>query len=179
MRCQKEGETAEQYITSLYSLVDTCVYGTLRDQMLRDRLVVGIRDMALSEKLQTIHDLTLEKAKQAIRQKEAVHEQQQDLQAAGDRKPAAVDRVQHQKKKPKGKGQPPTHRGGAGSHKISRPCMRCGKARHPTLDDCPALQATCYKCKRKGHCGSVCLSKTGKQLQKSKAVLRKKSSWML
>ncbi len=36
-RNQAEGESAEQYNTALYSLVDT-----LKEEMLRDRLVVGI-----------------------------------------------------------------------------------------------------------------------------------------
>ena len=75
-RVQKEGESVEQFITSLYSLVDTCDYGDLKDEMIRDRIVVSIRDQALSERLQTVADLTLEKAKTLVRQREAVHEQQ-------------------------------------------------------------------------------------------------------
>ena len=43
-RCQREGESMEQYITELYSLIEFCAYGDLKEQMLRDRLVVGIRD---------------------------------------------------------------------------------------------------------------------------------------
>ena len=46
--------------------------------MLRDRLV-GIRDKSLSEKLQLDTELTLEKAKTTICQKEAVKEQSQQL----------------------------------------------------------------------------------------------------
>ena len=41
-RCQREGESAEQYIIALYGLVKTCEYGNLREEMLRDRIVVGI-----------------------------------------------------------------------------------------------------------------------------------------
>lgn len=37
-RCQREGESAEQYITALYGLIETCEYGGLRDEMLRDRI---------------------------------------------------------------------------------------------------------------------------------------------
>ncbi len=66
-RCQREGESAEQYITVLYSLVETCKFGALRDEMLRDRIVVGIRDTALSERLQLDPDLTVEKVKKAVR----------------------------------------------------------------------------------------------------------------
>ena len=47
----------------------------MRDEMLRDRLVIGIKDKELSEKLQLNVGLTLEIAKKKIRQKEAVHEQ--------------------------------------------------------------------------------------------------------
>ncbi len=62
-RCQQEGETAEQYITELYELIEFCNYGNLKDEMLRDRLVVGIRDTSLSEKLQTDATLTLQRSK--------------------------------------------------------------------------------------------------------------------
>ena len=52
----------------------------MQDEMLRDRLVVDIRDAELSEKLKKDADLTLEKAKTAVRQQEAVKEQHQQLQ---------------------------------------------------------------------------------------------------
>ena len=74
-RNQSEGEPAEQYITVLYNLAENCKYGGLKNEMIRDRLVVGIRDSALSERLQLDGNLTLDKAKTAIRQKETVHEQ--------------------------------------------------------------------------------------------------------
>ena len=60
--------------------MDGCNYGDLKDEMFRDRLVVGIRDQELSEKLQLDSELTLEKAKKTIRQKEAVKEQRKQLQ---------------------------------------------------------------------------------------------------
>ena len=51
--------------------------------MIRDRLVVGISDKALSERLCMDGELTLEKAKTMIRQREAVHEQRDMLQSNG------------------------------------------------------------------------------------------------
>ena len=71
-RDQAEGESAEQYIACLYNLVETCEYGALKEEMLRDRIVVGIHDKALSDKLQMDESLSLEKAKTQVRQKEAV-----------------------------------------------------------------------------------------------------------
>jgi hypothetical protein len=51
-RNQQEGESIEEYITALYALVQSCDYGTLQEQLLRDRIIVGIRDTALSERMQ-------------------------------------------------------------------------------------------------------------------------------
>ena len=50
MRVQKEGEPVDNFITDLYSLAEHCNFGTLHDELIRDRIVVGIRDKALSEK---------------------------------------------------------------------------------------------------------------------------------
>ena len=46
---QAEGESAEQYITCLYNLVEMCVYGALKDDLLRDRIVVEVWDKLLSD----------------------------------------------------------------------------------------------------------------------------------
>ena len=53
----------EQFITSLYNLAENCEYGEMKGEMIRDRIVVGTRDRALSEQLQLDTELTLEKAK--------------------------------------------------------------------------------------------------------------------
>jgi len=38
-------------------------------------------------------------------------------------------------------------------------CYFCGNNRHPRFN-CPARDRVCYKCKKKGHLSSVCLSKS-------------------
>ena len=47
-RKQESGKTIKPFITSLYKLAENCGYGTLRDDLVRYRLVVGIRDKQLS-----------------------------------------------------------------------------------------------------------------------------------
>ena len=69
-------ESAEEYITALYQLVETCEYGELKEEMLRDRIVVGMRDAALSECLQTDAKLMLDKVKRELCKKKAVRQQQ-------------------------------------------------------------------------------------------------------
>jgi len=79
-----DGETAEQFIVDLYHLAEFCNYGHLTSEMIRDRLVVGIRNCYLSGRLQLDSELTLEKAKKAIRQHKVVHGQQDALQGGSN-----------------------------------------------------------------------------------------------
>ena len=75
-RRQQEGETVDNFITDLHSLADCCGYGSLRNKMIRDRIVVGLLDAKLSERLQLNSNLTLELAVTQARQSEEVHKQQ-------------------------------------------------------------------------------------------------------
>ena len=52
LRVQAETETVDQFVTALYALVEHCEYEGLNEQVIRDRLVVGLRDSKLSERLQ-------------------------------------------------------------------------------------------------------------------------------
>ena len=51
-RIQEEGKPVDSFITALYGLVEHCGYDALHDEIIRDRIVVGIRDSRLAEKLQ-------------------------------------------------------------------------------------------------------------------------------
>ena len=50
-RNQLPNESVEQFITEIHRLGDNCEYGEMKEELIRDRLVVGIRDHALSEHL--------------------------------------------------------------------------------------------------------------------------------
>ena len=56
-RKQEEGETVDAFVTDLYALAEYCSYAGLHDEMIRDRLVVGLLSASLSEKLQLDPDL--------------------------------------------------------------------------------------------------------------------------
>ena len=83
-RNQHPGETVEEYITVLHKLAQGCQYGEMTEESIRNQLVVGIRDELLSEQLQIESDLTLEKAKKLVRQKEATQQQQSILKGNKD-----------------------------------------------------------------------------------------------
>ena len=141
------GESVEQFITSLYTLAENCDYGDLKDQMIRDRIVVGIRDQAQSERLQMDEGLTLEKAKTLVRQREAVQEQQ-ILLKHGQKDDKSIDFLR-QGVPSKGK-VPPRNRSQAPARKprqTQSKCSRCGKGPH-TRQQCSARDAECHNCKR-------------------------------
>ncbi len=77
-RIQEEGEAVDVFITALYAQAEKCAYGALKEEMIRDKIVVGIRDTGLSLKLQLDPDLTLQKAVTQTREAESVKSQQSD-----------------------------------------------------------------------------------------------------
>ena len=71
---QLSDKPVEQFITNLYNLAANCNFGGLKNELIHDRIVVGIRNQALSEQMQSDPKLTLEKAKTLVLQREAIHD---------------------------------------------------------------------------------------------------------
>ena len=156
-RIQKEGELAEQFIADLYSLADKCEFRDFKEEMIRDRLVVGIRDRALSEKLQLDAELSLEKA---VRQREAVRGQQEMLKGTKNN-PIEVNELSRRGDGARGQGQ------GSNRRRQKRPRDAKQQTRgkpygkgHAKQEKCPAKDAVCHKCQRIGHFSTQCFSKT-------------------
>ena len=146
---------------ALYSLVETCEYSNLRDEMLWDRIAVGIRDTALLERLQLDSELTLEKAKKTVRQKEAVKAQHLQLRGEGTKKdPIVLDEVKGRTLPPKKRAARPFQKTGGSHQTATKPqCQCCGWDKHAPKE-CPARNATGHKCNWKGHFSAQCFSKT-------------------
>jgi len=123
---QLAGETAEQFITTLYHLAETCNYQDMKTELIRDKLVVGIRDQYLSQQLQMDPELTLEKAKTRIHQKEAVGKQKGFL---NDKPEVAISSDLENIRLPRRPPSAPKH---YGQRQDSSPmnCGCCGKGKH-------------------------------------------------
>jgi len=163
-RNQLSEETAEEYITALFHLVDSCNYGDLKDEMLRDRLVVGIRDGGLSQRLQMDSELTLAKAMKLVRQSEAVKQHTSQLQGNPSTQPSADLAAMYRRPTQQQKKNTRSYKGdsviGKAHPQGGKVCSRCGKATHPLGTQCPASGVTCKRCNRKGHFANQCFSTT-------------------
>ena len=144
---QLEGESTEQFIMGLNRLAGNCDYKTLRDEMIRDRLVVGIWDQRLSERMQLDATLNLEKAKKMACQHEAIHNQSRHLTAGNTTVLESMSASKYNKPKTGGR---PERQGD------KRTYTRCGKEAHQRQQKCPAMAATCHNCQKKGHYCQQC-----------------------
>ena len=50
-RSQQVGESVDSIITDLYGLERYCNFGALKEELIRDRIIVGLQNRELSEKL--------------------------------------------------------------------------------------------------------------------------------
>lgn len=157
LRAQKPGESAEEYIRSLHELAETCAFGPVKNEHIRDRLVIGIIDKELSEKMQLMPKLTLSEAVELVRQSEQVkeHISEQTASSSSTHLNEVARQWQQQRKE---KGRPKTGHRQTSTHQRENTgewkCKRCD--RNHERNKCPAKNATCRRCNKTGHFAVVC-----------------------
>ncbi|KAL5488848.1 hypothetical protein EMCRGX_G017861 [Ephydatia muelleri] len=57
-RSQQEGESIDQYVTALKLMTRNCAFGTLEEELIRDRIVCGVSSEKIKERLLRERDLT-------------------------------------------------------------------------------------------------------------------------
>lgn len=76
---QEYGEPVDEFFTNLRKLADPCEYSELKEELIRDMLVVGLLNKKLSERLQLDLKLTFESAVNAVRNSKTVKREQPEL----------------------------------------------------------------------------------------------------
>ncbi|KAL3186393.1 hypothetical protein MRX96_028108 [Rhipicephalus microplus] len=148
-RKQEAHESVDAFVTELYRLAETCEYGDLIEESIRDRLVAGLADTQPSEKLQLDAELTLEAAVTAVRNSETIKLQQKDLRPQ-QQVPAAVD----------------TMRGCSKSKRKAKSALSKNTAR----PNCADVQV--------GHFAAVCLSASERKKKSTPKLFWKRFTWV-
>ena len=78
-RSQEQTESIDTYVTALQALAETCKFGTLKDHLIRDRIVCGVRENAVRRKLLQESGLTLSKCVDICRAVEATSAQLKEM----------------------------------------------------------------------------------------------------
>ena len=142
---------------------DLCKYSNLKDELIRDQLVSGIKNDKAHEKLLAKKDLTLSKAIQLLRTSQAAQVRAKDM--AEDSESLPIKSVSDKKSKvPRGQPQSSgsTVTRPTGKHPLPaptlKPCRYCGSRDDFKKEVCPATDKTCHRCGKSGHFSRVCRS---------------------
>ena len=138
-RNQLENETIDNYITALKNLANTCAFESQKDKMLRDKLVFGVNDSTVKERLLREASLDFKKAVDICRAAESSKSKLKQMTTAS---------------KPEQQ-----------VYKISKTrfgfsvtqCGYCGS--NHQRGKCPAFGTTCSACGKKNHFKQVCRTK--------------------
>lgn len=153
-------DSMDTFVNKLCRQAEYCNYHykALNEELIRDRLVVGVKEDELSEQLQAIPDLTLDQATTAARRYEA-SKQAQAVVGEADSNSNPVDSVKAITRYRNDKKLSLTKSVSESDKKWGEACDKCGRRRH-TRGKCPASNAECRKCGQRGHFGVVCRSQT-------------------
>ena len=91
LRRQQKGETIETYVRHLHELAENCEFKEMKNELIRDRLVIGMLDSGVSQQLQMTTDLTLEDAITTCKIHEMVRMQNAELMTS--QKNAGLDSI--------------------------------------------------------------------------------------
>ena len=130
-RVRKAGESIANYVAELRSLSEYCNFGAVLNDMIRDRLVCGVNDAAIQERLLAEPALTYSKAVELALSAEIAAQSVRELRSRSEQEAPAAAPLQ-------------------GVHKT-------GVLPFSPASSTPAkFVPTCYRCGRKGHTVTTC-----------------------
>lgn len=131
---QEAEENTETYVNRLRKLVSRCDYGTLTDELIRDKLVIGTKEKKGRDRLLREPKLTLIKAVEQLK----ILEQTQSQLKLLSPEPIHIDKITKY------------------SDNITN-CKYCGSDHK--VRECPAYGKFCKKCNKKNHFAKICRSR--------------------
>ena len=174
---QDNGQSLDQYLQQLKSLAKDCNFKNVtadqyRDYAIRDAFIAGIQDGQIRQRLLEQESLDLQKTYDKARSLELAHKQSQSYQATPSSVPCGATSLPTQSEHPEKDTSTINAISNTGK------CYFCGYSKHSRFR-CPAKEALCKGCGKKGHFQKVCqstpaksklLSAVGPQLSASTAA---------
>lgn len=167
-RNQVTGESIDEYVTALKLLTQHCEFEHLEEGLIRDRIVCGVVDGRLRDRLLRSEDLTLARAVKLCQANEMSHEEKRQIEEskAGtscEGTAVVVDAVQGSRGSHGGRGRRAQRWRGSGTQRrrpgaaAAQPsaCTTCASAACDGYQ-CPAAKVMCYLCHKRGHYKKVC-----------------------
>ena len=168
---QNASEPIDQWVTDLRSKAAKCEFVTFESDMIRDKVVFGVRDQRIKERLLREADLTLNKALNICRAAEISQQQIEVMGATQTQVP--VHTMQARSKKggryKKATSSMPTQSSDDKREYNTPACKYCGRSHAPR--QCSAFGKVCRKCGGSNHFASVCLK--GRSSARSPAPSRR------
>ncbi|KAL0809559.1 hypothetical protein ABMA28_011092 [Loxostege sticticalis] len=144
-RNQEEGESFDSFYSEIRKLIKSCIYQEQENRMLRDRIVMGIRDKNIQRKLLENRNLTLDSALDQCRAAELSQEHIKIIQKQEDF--FKVDAVSTQNPKAKyNTNSFPKFQKSSNYNKNFYHCKKCNREHGPR--QCPAFGKTCSICNK-------------------------------
>ena len=149
-RNQESGESIDEYVSVLRNMAKTCGFcDCMRELLIMDRILLGILDDKTREELLSTHDLTLVKALEICRAREAatIH-----MKALKNEEINKVKGTQKQKKpmKPRDRTKGKQHQTETTRATIKK-CYFCKQVHAMRKESCPAWGKVCTSCGEKNH----------------------------
>lgn len=154
---QEVGESFDSFLTALRTLAKTCNFGSMQDRMIRDRVVVGIKENSTRKKLLIETKLTLNKCIDICHANENTAKQLKDM-------------TQTEEVSAMNTGKPPNERPVQTKPPPKIKCKFCHRFHLRKKELCPAWQHKCSACGKMNHFSVACHNPKTNQQQQTKRV---------
>ena len=149
-RNQKSGDSIDEYMSVLRNMAKTCGFcDCMRELLIMDRILLGILDDKTREELLSTHELTLVKAIEICRAREAATI---NMKALKNEEINKVKGTQKQKKpmKPRDRTKGKQHQTET-IRATTKKCYFCKQVHAMRKESCPAWGKVCTSCGEKNH----------------------------
>ena len=161
-RTQQPTQSFDCFVTELRVQAKKCAYGALQEELIRDRIVVGIRDDNIRSRLLREPDLSLQKCIDIVRAaevaKKQMHNIKEETNVVHKLSSTNMNEEQRNNERAKNRGQQGNPRE-QNTKRTQKPDCRYWGSQHVFRKElCPAFGKTCSACGKGNHFAKVCQS---------------------